>query len=201
MGCIGEPMKKFFFITGFFTLAPLLFFFSILFYLFLAYQKAPAYSNNPFFVNPKSVAYAALPTNGNLYAGTIAAKDGRVEMVRQFLARYDSPLAPYAEHIVAVAEKYGIDHRLIPAIAMQETNLCLKAKAGSHNCWGFGVYDGKYKYFANYAQAIDIVTKTLATKYKKTHGLVTPEEIMTMYTPSSNGTWAYSVNHFMNQLQ
>lgn len=193
-------MKKLILLGSFFALAPVVFLFSIIFFLFLAYQKDQSSNSAAFFVSPNTVAYAALPTNGNLFEGSIESEDGRVEMVRQFLARYGSPLEPYAEHIVKMAEKYGIDHRLIPAIAMQETNLCKKARPESYNCWGFGVYGSKYLHFDSYEHGIEIVTKTLAEKYKD-NGLVTAEQIMTIYTPSSNGSWAYSVNHFMDQLR
>jgi hypothetical protein len=106
---------------------------------------------------------------------------------------------PYAQNVVDAADKYNLDYRLVPAIGMQESNLCNKAPKDSHNCWGFGIYGKKILKFANYAQAIDTVTKTLAIQYRQ-QGLTTPEQIMTKYTPGSNGTWAISVNHFMNQL-
>ena len=79
---------------------------------------------------------------------------------------------------------------------MQESNLCKKIPDGSHNCWGYGIYGGKVTMFQDYKEGIYTVTKGLATRYKP-KGLVTPEQIMTMYTPSSNGSWAFSVNHFM----
>jgi len=44
-------------------------------------------------------------------------------------------------------------------------------------------------------------SKALALRYRDKHGLVTPEEIQHMYTPSNDGSWAYSVNHFMQILQ
>ena len=120
--------------------------------------------------------------------------------VEDFFKRYNSPLLPYARIVVSDADKYGLDYRLIPAIAMQESTLCKKAPAGSYNCWGFGIYGRKVTKFSNYPEAIDTVTKTLALQYKN-NGLETPEEIMAKYTPSSNGSWANSVNLFMNQLQ
>jgi hypothetical protein len=145
------------------------------------------------------VAYAALPTSQNTFVANISEQDGRVEKIRQFLQRYNSPLEPYAQDIVEAADEYGLDYRLIPAIAMQESNLCLKIPAGSYNCWGFGIYGNTVHRFSDYKEGIYTVTKTLATKYKN-RGLVTPEEIMTMWTPSSNGSWAHSVNHFMGEL-
>ncbi|MDQ5900816.1 MAG: hypothetical protein QG600_394 [Patescibacteria group bacterium] len=147
------------------------------------------------------VVYAALPTSQNTFTEEIVPSDARVETLRQFFAQYKSPLEPYAEKFIIEAEKYDMDFRLLPSIAMQETNLCKKAREGSNNCWGFGVYGGRYTYFETYDQAIEVITKTLATKYRDSHGLVTPEEIQKMYTPSSNGSWAFGVRHFMEKLQ
>jgi hypothetical protein len=123
----------------------------------------------------------------------------KAEKVRQFLLRYNSPLEPYAVDVVNAADEYGLDYRLIPAIAMQESTLCKRIPVGSNNCWGFGIYGSTVTRFSDYKEGIYTVTKALATRYKD-RGLVTPEQIMTMYTPSSNGSWARSVNHFMNQL-
>lgn len=147
------------------------------------------------------VVYAALPTSQNTFSDEIISSDARVETLRQFFAKYKSPLEPYAPIFVEKAEEYNMDYRLLPSIAMQETNLCKKAREGSNNCWGFGVYGGRYTYFEDYEQAINVIMKTLATKYRDKHGLVTPEEIQKMYTPSSNGSWAFGVRHFMEKLQ
>jgi len=147
------------------------------------------------------VAFAALPSTQNTFEDTIVSADSRTELLRQFFARYHSPLEPFAAEFVKKAEEYKLDFRLLPAIAMQESNLCLKSQPDSYNCWGFGVYGGKYLYFDSYPQAIDTITKALALRYKNAHGLVTPDEIQKMYTPSSDGSWAYSVNHFMDSLQ
>jgi len=114
----------------------------------------------------------------------IVSADSRTELLRQFFVRYHSPLEPYAAEFVKKAQEYQLDFRLLPAIAMQETNLCLKSQPDSYNCWGFGVYGGKYMYFDSYPQAIDTITKALALRYRNTHGLVTPDEIQQMYTPS-----------------
>jgi len=121
-------------------------------------------------------------------------------MIRQFFAKYKSPLELYAKNVVEEADKYRLDFRLIPAIAMQESNLCQKIIADSFNCWGFGIYGKKVTRFASYPQAIETVTKTLAKNYIA-GGLDTPEAIMKRYTPSNNGSWAFSVNYFMGLLQ
>ena len=193
-------MGKLVLFVSFIVIAPVIFLVSLAFFLYIAYQKTSPHFSNGVNISGKSIAYASLPTFRNISEGKIEQKDARIELVRQFFLRYDSPLEPYANEVVAKADQYGLDFRLMPAIAMQESNLCKKAPENSYNCWGFGIYDSKIKRFSGYAEAIDIVTKTLAEQYKK-NGLKTPEEIMTRYTPSSNGSWAYSVSHFMNILQ
>lgn len=145
------------------------------------------------------VAYAALPHASGTLKMSATSEDMRITVVRDFFNKYKSVLAPYADDVIAAADKYEIDFRLIPAIAMQESNLCKKIIKDSYNCWGFGIYGKKVTRFDNYNQAINTVTKTLAMQYKS-KGLETPEQIMTKYTPSSNGSWANGVNHFMNQL-
>lgn len=193
-------MRRFFILSTFLITAPFVFFFTLFFYLFVSFE-ANAQGEGIFFKHPHTVAYAALPPMEDSFTSDIIPEDARVEMTRQFLARYNSPLEEHAELIVRTSEKYELDYRLIPAIAMQESGLCRRIPDGSHNCWGFGIYGGKITRFASYPEAIETVTKTLANKYKEDHGLVTAEQIMSMYTPSSNGSWAQGVNYFMDKMQ
>jgi hypothetical protein len=189
-------MRKFFLTTTFFISFPIIFLFALMISLLL-YQ---ANTRHALAASGGNVAYAALPTSQNIISGDITENDGRREKIRQFFAKYNSPLEPYAGDVVNAADEYGLDFRLIPAIAMQESGLCKTIPNNSYNCWGFGIYGKTITRFNDYKDGIYTVTKTLATKYKG-RGLVTPNEIMTMYTPSSNGSWAFSVNHFMSQLQ
>jgi len=192
-------MRKFLLLTAFFVVTPLLFIFTFMLLLFESHHSGAFFTSNNSY--NRKVSFAALPTSQNVLGDTVVAADSRVELLRQFFSKYHSPLEPFAKEFVTQAETYQLDFRLLPAIAMQETNLCLKSHENSFNCWGFGVYGGKYKYFDNYPQAIETISKTLALKYRDKHGLVTPEEIQKMYTPSNDGSWAYSVNHFMQALQ
>lgn len=194
-------MRRFVLLTSFFTLTPVLLIFSLLFLLALSYQNQGSSLAFSFFSPQRpSVAYAAVPNVQDFFVGEVIGKDARVEVVRQFFEQYNSPLAPFASHIVSSAQEYGLDYRLLPAIAMQESNLCRRVPKDSHNCWGFGIYGKKVTRFESYEQAISTVSKTLALEYKN-KGLETPEEIMKKYTPSNNGAWADSVSHFMLQMQ
>lgn len=131
---------------------------------------------------------------------TDAPKDPRIAYLKAFLRDYDSVLYDHAEVIVSTADQYGIDYRLVPAIAMQESNLCRVIPHGSHNCWGWGIYGNKVTRFGSYPEAIDTVSHGLK-KYYVDQGLKTPEQIMKKYTPSSNGSWAYGVNYFFGKIE
>lgn len=188
-------MRKVILPTAFFLLTPLVLVLS------LSLLSSYSYKENSFQLSTQAsrVAYAALPKASGTLKISVTSEDMRITLVRDFFKKYKSTLTPYADDVITAADKYEIDYRLIPAIAMQESNLCKKAPKGSYNCWGFGVYGKKITKFDNYNQAINTVTKTLSLNYKA-KGLETPEQIMTKYTPGNNGSWADSVNHFMNQL-
>ncbi len=189
-------MKKTFLLLALFTASPVLFFFGLMLLLTFSFRvQLP----NGAVLGTKAVAYAALPTTETEFTQTVVAKDARVETVRQFLKKYGSPLEPHAQYIVDLAEAYGLDYRLVPAIAMQESNLCKKIASGAdNNCWGLGIYGKKRLSFDSLPDGIEAVTKTLA-KYKS-EGLETPEQIQKRYTPSNEGSWAFSVNHFMDAI-
>lgn len=192
-------MRKIILSTSFFIFTPLLILISIIYSFFLSYDYQTHHSKISQNSNNR-VAFAALPSTENVLEDKIFFNDVRIDIVKQFFAKYKSPLEPFASNVVNDADKYGLDYRLIPAIAMQESNLCQKIIADSFNCWGFGIYGKKVTRFESYPEAIDTITRTLVNNYVA-GGLDTPEEIMKKYTPSSDGTWAYSVNYFMNLLQ
>ncbi len=194
-GTINLMKKKFALLITSFIFTPILLFFAIIFFSFLGYQKGDLDNHQ----EVKGVSYAAVPGDF-LINPAVFPMDARVEVIRSFFAKYKSELEPYSQNIIDAADKYGLDYRLLPSIAMQESNLCKKAPKDSYNCWGFGIYGKKITRFKSFPQAIDIVTKTLAKDYKS-KGLETPEEIVKLYTPSSKGTWQNSVNYFINQLQ
>ncbi len=133
----------------------------------------------------------------------VESSDARVDIVASFLERHTSPLQPYdhyAQFIVDTADKYGVDYRLIPAIMMQESNLCKAIPPGSYNCLGFGIHSEGTLGFDNYEAGIDRATRELKANYID-EGLTTPEKIMSKYTPSSNGSWAASVNQWIAEME
>ncbi len=151
-------------------------------------------NQNNFFILP-SLNKSAASLETELVLG-----DSRVANLKSFFRKYNSPLYDYAEKIVEVSDKYAFDYRLLPAIAMQESNLCLKIPEGSHNCWGWGIYGDKVTKFSSYDEAIEIVAKGIKEEYLD-KGLVTASQIMKKYTPPSLGSWAKNVNLFIRLLE
>ena len=185
--------------SSFFTVTPFLLLFSIVFFVLLrvhTHQDVLSASTS------NSVAYAAIPSQvGTVVQDQVQPETSEVELIYQFLLRYNSRLAPYAQNIVDESHTYGLDSRLIPAIAMTESTGCRNEPKASYNCWGFGIYGHKITYFNSYPDAIHAVAKTLGEKYGS-NGLVSPEQIMSHYTPSSpDGVWARTVVHFMQQIK
>lgn len=123
--------------------------------------------------------------------------NNRWQAIESFLE--NTPLEPYSGYLVETSDKYGIDYRLIPAIAMKETSGGTTARAGSFNAWGFE--NGRTN-FESWETAIEIVAKTLKERYIA-RGLVTPEQIMPVYAPpqiEKGGKWAKDIKFFFSQM-
>lgn len=126
--------------------------------------------------------------------------DIRVANLKYFFRKYDSVLYDKSEFIVKMADTYKLDYRLIPAIAMQESNVCKYIYEGSHNCWGWGIYGNKVTRFDSYEEAIETISRGLKLYYVD-KGLTTAEAIMKKYTPPSDGSWAFGVNTFLKMIE
>jgi hypothetical protein len=144
-----------------------------------------------------SASYNADLSEG--YTTEIKAGDARAANLKVFLRKYNSDLYDHADKIIEVSDKYGFDYRLLPAIAMQESNLCRVIPDDSHNCWGWGIYGTTVTKFDSYDEAIETVGKGIKEHYID-EGLVTASAIMEKYTPPSQGSWQHGVNLFMKEI-
>lgn len=149
--------------------------------------------------NPVRI-FASLPEEYPSVSINLNTADARVPLVKSYLLRYGSPLAPFADKIVSEAEKNGLDYRLLIAIARQESNLCKFAPENTYNCWGWGIHKAGTLGFESYEEGIEVVSLGLKQGYID-KGLTTPEAIMSKYTPSSNGSWARGVQSFLDDIQ
>jgi hypothetical protein len=151
-------------------------------------------------ISEKQFNHTNVPLVLGVFTTEVKIADGRVANLKNFFRKYNSPLYDEAEYIVEVSDRYQFDYRLLPAIAMQESNLCKFIPDNSHNCWGWGIYGTTVTKFPSYKEAIETVAKGIKRDYID-KGLVTASAIMQKYTPSSNGSWAHGVNTFLKMLE
>lgn len=158
--------------------------------------------NRNLLISPQSGVrvFASLPITSPKVTDVIGVADARPEILKNYLSKYNSPLVPYSNLIVETADKYSLDFRLITAIAQQESNLCKIIPPGGYNCWGWGITGSSTLGFDSFEHGIEIVSEGLRRLYLN-KGYKTVDEIMTKYTPMSNGSWARGVNQFMGDMQ
>jgi len=194
---MAKLKRAFIYLGFFFGLAPLIYLVS-----FFSWQNEKISSPLPSFaIDTASLKlYTALPGKTSQLSFGINTADARPVIIRQYLEKYHSPLFPYADNIFAVSQQYHLDYRLLVAIAQQESNLGKKIPPGSYNAWGWGIHSRGTLGFANWPEAIEVVARGLREDYLD-KGYRTPEEIMTKYTPLSNGSWAFGVNQFMAEME
>ena len=134
------------------------------------------------------------------YSGVLKSADiqvdSRVLKLEGFLAKYDSPLVPYAQDFITLADQYQIDWKLVPAITGVESTFGKQIPYNSYNAYGWA--NGNYA-FKSWEDSIAIVTRALKEKYYN-RGLDNPYKIGPVYAPPSQ-TWAGKVNFFMEKIE
>lgn len=147
-------------------------------------------------------AYAAVFASYSKEDFGVETADARPILLANFLEKNKSPLTPYdywGNYLTQLADQYQMDYRLLPSIAMQESNLCKVIPKDSFNCLGLGVHSKGTWGFKNFEENFDAAARVLKKEYLD-KGLRNPEEIETKYTPSSNGSWQFAINHFMDKI-
>lgn len=138
--------------------------------------------------------------NNMVMTSEVAGEDARPLLIRKYLEKYHSPLAPYSDLIYKLSKDYGYEYYWIVAIAQQESNLCKKIPEDSHNCWGYGINKSGTLKFDNYELSIRSYAEYLKREYFD-KGYNTPELMMKKYCPGSNGSWAAGVNQFIEEMK
>lgn len=124
----------------------------------------------------------------------------KVRKLEKFFKSYKSPLASHSETFVKVAEKYGLDYRLLPAISCMESSCGKKLIEGSYNPFGWGIYGSNAIFFKDYDEAIDKVGMNLKSNYLD-KGFDTPQKIALIYTPPNHVNWLSGVTFFMKKIE
>lgn len=121
--------------------------------------------------------------------------DYRIFNLRNFLAKYNSPLTEYAADFVKYADMYDIDYRLVPAISGVESTFGKHIPVNSYNAYGWA--NGDYR-FSSWVDSISHVTMTLRIKYVD-RGAPTITKIAKRYAPPSS-TWGTKVKFFVGKI-
>jgi hypothetical protein len=146
--------------------------------------------------------------SGRVLGISIEGSDARSSLLKVFIKRYQpsSPFFDLTDYLVTTADTYQIDFRLIPAIAMCESNLGARMPSkDSFNAWGIAVYTGQQngKKFNDWEHAIDWVGKFIREKFYN-RSITDLEEIGAIWAPPSvanNDSWARCVTGFMDKIR
>lgn len=184
--------KKIALIFSYFAITPITLFF--LFVLINQHKEIDYLSK----VGP-NIAAVGYTENNQLDGSVLGIEisDMRPYYVANFLE--NTKLEPYSFYMVEVSDKYELDYRLIPAIAMKESGGGNAVSETSHNAWG---WENGRTYFPSWEAAIETVGKTMKTRYAD-KGLITPDQIQPVYAPpqmQTGGKWAKDINHFFEKL-
>ncbi len=125
----------------------------------------------------------------------LAREDSRVVALRNIFKKHNSPLEPYARDYVVLADKYGVDWKLLPAISGLESSFGIALLPNTYNAYGWG---GGYIYFKNWTDGIDTINRTLKVNYMEEWNARNVWQIGPIYAQSP--TWAVRVNRFMNEI-
>lgn len=146
------------------------------------------------------VGYNALPASMPNLKAEVVSGDARPIIIDNFFRRYGSPMVGLGKDIVLAADNYKIPYGYLPAIGQCEGGAGKVIPIDSYNTWGWGIYGNSVKRFSSWQEAINTVSKGLKENYFDL-GLDTPEKIMPKYTPPSQGSWAFCVRKFMDELK
>jgi len=169
------------------------------------YKSADARGNNN---NSSDITLAPQQGSGKVLGTSIEGSDARSFLLKIFIERYqpNSPFLPLTDYLITTADTYQMDFRLLPAIAMCESNLGAKIPSkDSFNAWGIAVYTGQPngKKFNDWEHAIDWTGKFIREKFYN-RSITDLEEIGAIWAPPSvtkNDSWARCVEGFMDKIR
>jgi hypothetical protein len=145
---------------------------------------------------------------GEVLGTSVAGDDARQLLVKNFILRYnpDSPFLQHVTSIVNEADRNHIDFRLLPAIAMCESNLGARMPThDSYNAWGIAVFTGQLngKKFDNWEHSIMWVSNYIREKFFD-RGITDLREVGSIWAPPSvekDYSWTRCVERFMEDMK
>jgi len=147
-------------------------------------------------------------SSGEVLGTSVVGDDARILLVKNFITKNnaESPFLTHTDTIVNEADKNKIDFRLVPAIAMCESNLGKRIPSSdSFNAWGIAVFTGQNngKKFNDWPHAINWVSSYIREKFFD-KGITDLREIGAIWAPPSvekDYSWTRCVEGFMEEMQ
>lgn len=202
-------MKKISIVVGWAVLTVMTLSVSVWSYAFLYGSKTRVLGVNTESGGQVLTAYAAIPDTISELETLAVTKDARPVIVENYFKRWNSPMAGWGKFIVDKSEELGKQYSLdstylaylTVAIAQQEGNLGKKIPGNCYNTWGYGIHSEGTLCFSGWEEGINRFMNGIVKNYMADRKLLTPEQIMTRYTPNSpEGSWAKGVNQFLADL-
>lgn len=155
---------------------------------------------------PQAVGAQILNVSTNEQVIEIEAKpiDKRALVLKNYLAKHNSPLENSAQDFIDAADKYNIDWKLVVSISGVESTFGKHVPGGhdplytSYNGWGWGVYGDNALGFKSWRDAIFTISKGLRENYVD-KGYTEPLVMNKKY--ASSPTWGVRVVYFMNEIE
>ncbi len=124
--------------------------------------------------------------------------DVRAKVLAAYFAKFNSPLEYHAQDFIDAADQYGVNWRLVPAIAGVESTFG-KHIPGGYNAYGWAIFTSDSRYgFQSWRHGIFTVTEGLKKNYID-QGLTDPYSMNKKYAASK--AWGWKVDFFMKDLE
>lgn len=114
------------------------------------------------------------------------------ERIRNFLTVRRSPMAEHSEAIVVAANRYGVDPRLVVAIAGVESGYGKRCRG--FNAWGWNRGLARWH---SWDQSIDSYTRLLAERYPNWRNV---PRVARRYEPNTPEAWGRKVRLLMGAI-
>lgn len=115
------------------------------------------------------------------------------DQIRDFLSRHNSPMAGHAEEIILAGNRYGIDPRMIVAIAGVESQYGKRCRG--FNAWG---WNGGRTRWSSWTESIDVYSASMGTNYPNWRNI---KKVAPRYNPNTPEAWGRKVAFLMDSIQ
>lgn len=120
-------------------------------------------------------------------------KETTAAQIAAFLNQFRSPMEQHSHEIVRAANRYGVDPKLIVAIAGVESTFGRKCRG--YNAWG---WNGGRTRWSSWSESIEEYTRLLSENYPNRDNV---RRVARTYNPNTPEAWGRKVNYLMASIE